>query len=169
MDTPSQAPLFHPNDTRSLARTILTSNWLLIGIALLIAVIIGFTFIPRLLHPVAPLNAPMPSSQAMEQAWGIQITQVAVTADEGMVDLRYKVIDPVKAANFGVDQNSTPMLYSDSSQSTVFVTAEMPHKEVVNAGAIYFLLYHNTNGAIKKQSYISLTLGSVKLDGIPVR
>lgn len=128
-----------------------------------------YWIIPVLAHPYAPENAPVPSSAAIESKYGIRITQIAVTADGGMVDFRYVVLDPDKAHDFAVDPASTPQLYPLGNNVIVSVTAAMPHKDVMQVGSTFFLLYHNTQGAIKSHSYVNLVLGDIKLNRIPVR
>jgi hypothetical protein len=117
----------------------------------------------------APENAPMPVSAAIEDRYGIRISQVAVTADGGMVDLRYVLVDPNKAANFGEDAQSTPVLVPEGGKVVVSETALMPHKETLHPGVTYFLLYHNAAGSIKTQTYVTIELGDLRLEHVPVR
>jgi hypothetical protein len=125
--------------------------------------------LPRLLYPAAPENAPMPVSSAIEAKWGIRITQVAISADGGMVDFRYIILDPNKAQNFAEDAQSTPTLHPDGNRTVVFQTAKMPHKNQLQPGATYFLLYENAAGAVKAQSYLTVQLGDISLAHVPVR
>jgi hypothetical protein len=114
-------------------------------------------------------NVPMPVSAAIEDKYGVRISQVAVTADGGMVDLRYVLLDPNKAASFGDDEASTPVLVPQGGKVVVSKTALMPHKDTLHAGVTYFLLYHNAAGAIKPQTYVNIELGDLRLDNVPVR
>jgi hypothetical protein len=138
-------------------------------LAMVIVLLDGAFFLPRLLHPPAPLDAPMPSSAAIEETWGIRITRVALTADNGMVDLRYQVLDPRKAEGLGADPESTPRLVSEAASGVVAQTAPMPHKDTLQIGKTYFLLYHNQSGAIRARSYVTLELGGLRLGHVPVR
>ncbi len=169
MENSVHAPVFHPANAKAHLQKFVASSWFLLVSGIIILIAAAAIFLPRLLHPAAPENAPAPTSAAIEEQWGVRITQIAVTADEGMVDLRYMVLDPTKALNFGVDEQSTPTLIPADNPTTVSVTAAMPHKDTLTPGVVYFLLYHNSNGAIKKQTYISLKIGDLELDNFPVR
>jgi hypothetical protein len=128
-----------------------------------------YWLIPTLIHPAAPENATLPVSSDIEAQYGIRISRVAVTADGGMVDVRYVVLDPEKAHDFAIDAGSTPILYAQTGNITISETAPMPHKDVLHAGTTYFLLYHNTTASIKPRSYIKMVLGKFKLESVPVR
>ena len=141
----------------------------IIILVLLPLAVLASWIVPYLLHPVAPENAAMPISSAIEDKYGIRISQVAVTADGGMIDFRYQVTDPVKAANFALDPASTPVLYAGGSNVAVNQTSPMSHKELLHVGTTYFLLYKNASGSIAPRTYISIVLGDLKLDGVPVR
>ncbi len=167
MNQISRAPLY-PFNFKSPFKNIVSSIWFL---ALAVVLLLGVTLsvvLPHFIQRTAPESAPMPLSSAIEQRWGIRITMVAATADGGMVDLRYQVLDPDKAQSVGVDATSTPKLISHD-QSVVAETAPMPHKEILHAGETYFLLYHNAMGAIKAQRYITISLGDLHLENVPVR
>ena len=125
---------------------ITSKGWLLPLVILLVSLI--YWTLPYLDNPVAPENAPMPSNTAIEEKYGIRITRVAVTADVGMVDLRYVVLDPNKAQFVGTSAATTPLLYPQTGKIVVSETAPMPHKEVLHAGITYFLLYHDKLGSI---------------------
>ena len=146
----------------------LNSMGWLIPLVILLASLVYWA-IPFLNNPVAPENAPMPANTAIEEKYGIRITRVAVTADGGMVDLRYVILDPNKAQFVGTSPQTTPKLYPQTGKIVVSETAPMPHKEVLHAGITYFLLYHDTLGSIKSQSYITVMVGQLKLERVPVR
>ena len=140
------------------------------GLPILIIVIgLILYFLPRLSSQAAPENAPVPLSAGIEAQYGIRISQVAVTADGGMVDFRYVVTDPDKAASFALDATSTPLLVAQGSKVVVSETSPMSHKQALHAGTTYFLLYRNAGGSIKPQSYITVSLGKLKLERVPVR
>ena len=144
----------------------------ILGWALPILIVLAgllYWVIPQLAHPSAPKNAPMPVSATIEEKYGIRITQVAVTADGGLIDLRYVVIDPDKARSFAADADTTPQILPQSGSVALTDTAPMSHKELLHAGTTYFLLYHDNAGTVKPGNYITVVLGSIKLEHVPVR
>ncbi len=142
-------------------------GWVLPGLIILAGLL--YWALPKLLNPPAAENAPMPQSAAFEERWGIRITQVAVTADGGMVDLRYVILDSSKAQQIGVDTTTTPKLIPEDNKTTVFQTARMSHKNEPQAGTTYFLLYENAGGAVKAHSFITIQLGDLTINHVPVR
>jgi hypothetical protein len=114
----------------------------------------------------------LPQSTSIEERWGIRVSMVGVTADGGLIDFRYVVVDPNKALDWMADIKNVPTLVVENSGAEkapqVNVAALMPHKQDFHAGRTYFLLYRNTRGAIKPGSKISVVIGDLKLEGVPV-
>ncbi|HEX2911227.1 MAG TPA: hypothetical protein VH186_10495 [Chloroflexia bacterium] len=112
----------------------------------------------------------MPTSAAIEAKWGIRISQIGVTADGGLIDFRFVVLDSEKATNMMKDVNNLPVLIASDSGKTVNSAALMPTKHDLNAGQTYFLLYRNTQGAIKHDTTISVVFqDDLRLDNAIVR
>jgi hypothetical protein len=103
-----------------------------------------------------PMSVKMPANPAIEEKWGIRISQIGVTADGGLVDFRFVVIDPQKAANMMQDEKNLPVLVPTGSSKIVNSASLMTAKHDLNPGQTYFLLYRNTGGAIKHNSYVNV-------------
>ena len=56
----------------------------------------------------------VPRNMAIEQRWGIRVTQVGVTADGGLLDFRYLVLDADKALSMFDDEKTQPQLVTES-------------------------------------------------------
>ena len=110
----------------------------------------------------------VPQSSSIEERWGIRVSQVGVTADGGLIDFRYVVLDPNKALDWQADPKNVPTLMVEGSGAKVNVAALMPHKQDMAAGRTYFMLYRNTKGAIKQGNKISVMIGDLTLEGVPV-
>ena len=78
------------------------------------------------------------------------------------------MLDPNKGQIVGLDPQDTPVIVAED-KTLVAVAAQMPHKENLRAGVTYFLLYQNPHGAIKSQTYVTILMGKVKLEHVPVR
>jgi hypothetical protein len=119
--------------------------------------------------PLVPLTASQvvapPSSPEMEAKWGIRVTQIGVTADGGMLDFRYIVIDPDKAQAIAELQN-VPILIDEQTGTEINSAALMIHRTSLQAGATYFFLYRNTNGAVQRGHTVTVKLGDVKLERV---
>jgi hypothetical protein len=108
----------------------------------------------------------MPTNPAIEAQWGIRITQIGVTADGGLVDFRYLVIDPDKALAMLQDEQALPTLTAEDSGQLVNSAALMAAKHDLAAGRTYFLLYRNTKGAIKRGTPVTVKVGDLRLEHI---
>ncbi len=100
--------------------------------------------------------APVPTSSAIEDKWGIRISQIAVTADGGMVDFRFVILDPAKAFGMMSDTSTMPILATEDSKVYINSAAMMPPRHSLTAGTTYFLLYRNTKGAIKPNTPVTV-------------
>lgn len=108
----------------------------------------------------------MPISQAMEDKYGVRFSFVAVTAGGGMVELRYRVVDAGKAANFGHYTETAPMLISEVTGKVVDVTIMGLHNHRVEPGRTYYVLYRNTGNAIVSHEPLTIVVGDLKLEHV---
>ena len=109
-----------------------------------------------------------PTSASMEQRWGIRFTQIGMSADGGMVDVRYVVLDVDRASALATGVDTTPLLVEESSQRTIFAVAMKAHAHDLHVGGRYYLLYRNTNGLIAPGRRVTITLGGEQLEHVPV-
>jgi hypothetical protein len=108
----------------------------------------------------------MPISPEMEDKFGVRFSFVAVTAQGGMVELRYRVIDAGKAANFGHYTETAPMLISEDTGKVVDVTIMGLHNHRVEQGRTYYVLYRNTEKAIQSHRPVTIAVGDLKLEHV---
>ena len=119
---------------------------------------------PASIKKTVPLN--------IEEQWGVQIVGARLTANGYMIDFRYKVIDPKKAAPI-LDRKNQPHLIDQASQKSVKVQ-NMPkigrlrqNTKTPVAGKIYFMLFPNP-GFIKAQSKVTVVVGDFRAENILV-
>jgi hypothetical protein len=106
----------------------------------------------------------MPVSTEIEEKFGVRFSLLAVTADGGMIELRYRVIDEGRAANFGHFTETAPMLIAEDTGEIVDVTIMGLHNHRVEPGRQYYVLYRNTGGAIESGRPVTIALGDLKLE-----
>jgi hypothetical protein len=116
-------------------------------------------------HPL-PIANVMPINPAIEDRWGVRVSQVGVTADGGLVDFRFVVLNSDKALAMLDDLKNTPVLVVEDSGEIVNSTALMAHKHTLNPGETYFLLYRNTHGAIKSGTPVTVKFGELSLEHV---
>ena len=113
------------------------------------------------------------SMKRLENRWGIQISSLRLSANGNIVDFRYKVLDPDKAAELG-DPEAKPFLVDQASGAKLLVpktpkigplrqTAQKPE-----AGKIYFMLFSNPGKLVKLGSKVTLTVGDFHTENLAV-
>ena len=108
----------------------------------------------------------MPVSPEIEEKFGVRFSLLAVTADGGMIELRYRVIDEGRAANFGHYTETAPLLIAEDTGDVVDVTIMGLHNHRVEPGRQYYVLYRNTSGAIESGRPVTIALGDLKLEHV---
>ena len=139
---------------------------ILLGTLAVVLVVVGVAgFLLRgSLTPHPAQGATAPISPEIEARWGVRVTQIGVTADGGLVDFRYIVLDSDKALEMQKDVSKLPVLVAESSGTLVNSAAAMTAKHDLNVGQTYFLLYRNTNGAIKSGTPVTVKFGDMALE-----
>jgi hypothetical protein len=99
---------------------------------------------------------------ALEAEFGIRVTLVAVTADGGLVDLRFAVVDQAKASHLLHDSASMPALFVERSGRLLTASHPLAHKMTIVDGASYFLFYANSGGAIQDGTAVSVVIDDVR-------
>lgn len=105
------------------------------------------------------------SNDMLEQEYGIRVTLVAVTAAGGLVDVRYKIVDPEKAAKL-VDEEEggiMPMVYVGDGDVMLMADMHMREQRLV-AGRVYYSLIPNTQNVVKRGTVVTVVFGDVALE-----
>lgn len=116
----------------------------------------------------AKANPRVAAPSELETQYGIQITQIGLTASDGLVDVRFKILDATKARKLlGVPANA-PLLISGNNPPL-----SPPHHSMHGAkfgdGLVYFILYPNVRGAIKHGAEVTVAMGDVRLGPVIVQ
>lgn len=142
-----------------------------LGLAVLIIAAIGVLSLLRAqqAQPLVPPNYVLPKSPEIEEKFGVRFTFVAATADEGFVDLRYRVVNTGKARNFGHYTETSPMIINEESGAIVDITRMGLHNHRVEPGRIYYVLFRNTGGAVQRGDRVTIAVGDLKLEHVIVQ
>jgi hypothetical protein len=114
-------------------------------------------------------GGPVPLNPAIEAKWGIRVSQVAVTADGGLVDFRFIVLDPDKASEMMSNVDNLPVLRPDGATGIINSAAQMGGHPSLRPGQTYFLLYRNAAGAIRPGTSLSVLFGDLTIDNVIAR
>ncbi len=132
--------------------------------------LIGAVLVLALPHGQHLAAAPVPTNPQIEARYGVRVTQVASTADGGMVDFRFIVLDPDKALAWMNDINQYPVMRTEDSGIMIVSTADMSMVgHSLNAGQTYFLLYRNTGGSVTPGTPVTVSFGDLQINHVVAR
>jgi len=121
-----------------------------------------------------PSEPVLPKQQELIEQWGIEALKVTLSANGYMVDFRYRVIDPKKAAK-AVNRRDQPYLRNLKTGRNSLVPSP------ANIGALrhtggnlqkgkhYFVLFANPGKAIKRGDKVNLVMGGYALENVTVQ
>lgn len=128
-----------------------------------------------LLVPGCALFGPEKKSTEEEIAeqFGIEITSIRMTAAGYMVDFRYRVLDPGKAADL-FERQTKPYLIDQASGKVLSVptTAKVgPLRTSDNPqqGRIYWMFFGNTRGLVQSGSKVTVVIGDFRMEDLVVQ
>ena len=123
-----------------------------------------------------------------EEDWGIKVIGVSLTAGGGMIDVRYQVTDPEKAAAAlgGSVDHSHGSISAESLQNAPLLVDEETGYAVMEAnlhqmggvrrerqspdvGKTYFILFANTGGLVEPGDEVSLAASDLRLEHLEVQ
>lgn len=118
---------------------------------------------------VAPSEPVVLSAPAFVAKTGVEVAQVAVTGGGGLVDLRYRVVDP-DTANAVHERQNPPGLVDEASGAPVWqLVMGHTHKGQGKPGVTYYLLFYNPDDVVKRGSLVTVQLGGARLQHVRVR
>jgi hypothetical protein len=117
-----------------------------------------------------PTVAPAASAEAapsLEERWGVEVVALRLTGANYMLDFRYKVLDPEKAAELFVHANK-PVLIHHSSGARLEVprpakTGPLRPTNPPQAGRIYFMFFSNP-GVVRPGDEVTVKIGDFEAD-----
>lgn len=132
----------------------------------------GWTYYNRHLLPVPPaVIQPVGdyiSNDQLEAQYGVRVTLISVIAVGGIVDFRYKVVDPAKADILLHNPDNAPVLTAMDSGLTLTPTQMSRHHKQMSMkrGAVPFNFYPNVRNAVKAGTPVSVAFGKIKVEPI---
>jgi hypothetical protein len=128
-------------------------------------------------HPAAAARAAVPaawvrptvSKAGLVDRSGVKITQVAVTGDGGLIDLRYQVIDPDKAATLHNTQKPPAVVDEQTGVVVHDLFMGHSHSDPFAFGETYYLVFDNPGNLVRRGAYVTVLLGDAEVDHVLVR
>ena len=113
-------------------------------------------------------------SASQEQKWGIQVTSLRLSAHGYMVDFRYKVNYPEKAATLS-DPKAKPYLLDQATGVKLFVPKSpkvgplRQSAENLTAGKVYFAMFSNPGKLVKQGNKVTVVVGGFRAENLVVQ
>ncbi len=112
-------------------------------------------------------------TEALEARWGIRIDSLRLTAAGYMLDFRFRVLDPEKAAPL-FDRKYRPVLKDEKSGAVMMVptppkTGALRSVNDPKEGRTYFMFFGNPAHFIAKYSRVTVSIGDFSASGIIVQ
>ncbi len=117
--------------------------------------------VPAYVAPQTPLNA------EMEEKFGVRFTAVVLTGSEGIIELRYQVLDESKSDVLH-DEDTPPAVLIGGRTLDTPALAGHTHDATADAGHSGFVLLANTEHAVQRGDLVSLRVDDLTLDGVVV-
>jgi hypothetical protein len=113
--------------------------------------------------------SPVVSTAGLAARSGVRVVRVALTGGDGLVDLRYQVVDAEKAVS--LHAAATPPLLIDERTGAVVKDVLMGHRETgtPKAGLTYYIIFLNSGAVLAKGSRVTVQLGDARLAHVRVQ
>jgi hypothetical protein len=117
-------------------------------------------------------TAPPDSRAALVSAWGVEVLGIHTSAAGYLLDFRYRVVDPVKAAPI-LDRSVKPFVVAESSGLHLGVPSPPKVGSLRNtgrpeAGRSYFVLFGNPGKLVKPGELVTVVVGDFKVENLKV-
>jgi hypothetical protein len=112
---------------------------------------------------------PAVSTSGLAERSGVRLVRVAVTGDGGLLDLRYQMVDPGKAA--AVHEARTPPAIIDERTGLVLNRLLMGHAHhgQLKPAVSYYLIFENTGNWVHRGSVVTVLLGDAQVEHVVVK
>ena len=146
-------------------------RWVRWAVGLLVLVLAGSTTVVLLrstANPTADVRAGTTAVTAEQMAatYGIDVDLVAVTAQGGLVEFRYQVVDPDKADQMIHDPDLLPTIVVEDTGATLVVATPHHHATTLQLGGTYFFLLANAHNALHRGSLLTLVIGDERVEHV---
>lgn len=112
---------------------------------------------------------PVVDADSLGQRSGVRIISVAVTGGGGLVDLRFRVVDP-DLANALHDEGTPPAVVDEQTGLVVHeLLMNHAHTGAYQTGVTYYLVFENPGNWIHRGGRVSVLLGNAQVEHVGVR
>lgn len=146
-------------------------NKILILAAILIFLsVIGFSVYQSVIQAHSlPRGTSIISQAALEEKYGLRVSLIGVTAAGGLVDVRLKILDGVKARALLGDPKNFPSLFVEQ-RYFLHASEDYRAQEIrFDDGGNLFVMFSNPRNLVKPGTPIMILFGNMALEPIPAK
>lgn len=111
-------------------------------------------------------------SARLAERWGIEVTSIRLTANDHMIDFRYRVLDPAKAQELFVRQNKPALIHQETgkvlSVPETAKTGPLRNSNKPQQGKIYWMFFGNAGSLIKAGDMVTVVIGDFRVEDLVV-
>jgi hypothetical protein len=114
------------------------------------------------------------SAPSIKERWGVEVASLRLTAHDRMIDFRYRVTDPVKAATLGDRRNEAYLL--DQATGTKLNVPSFPKTGSLRqapgqleTGRIYFMFFSNPGHLVKSGGKVTIVIGDFRAENLTIQ
>ena len=109
----------------------------------------------------------------LRRTWGVDIVGVRLLASDWMLEFKYRVVDPDKAALL-LDEHAKPYLVDDASGARMAVPAmenvgELRQHSKPDKNRNYFVIFGNGGKIVPRGGHVTVVIGQFQASGLPVQ
>jgi hypothetical protein len=113
------------------------------------------------------------SAVDLEQQWGIAVASIRLTAQDHMIDYRYRVLDSEKATDL-FKRQIKPYLIHQKTDKVLAVpeTAKLGplrNSNIPQDGRIYWMFFGNANNLVKAGDKVTVVIGEFRVEDLVVQ
>ncbi|HEY7489521.1 MAG TPA: hypothetical protein VIH59_00210 [Candidatus Tectomicrobia bacterium] len=155
--------------TAKKRRKVSWQRFVLVAGCMLLAALVVWMIVAPSPHGGAGQVALARSQVTFEEATGVRLRWIAMTAGGGMIDLRYQVLDPDKALI--VHDKERPPRIIDEATGRILSRPWMAHahKRGQRTAVTYNQLLMNSGGILKRGSQVTVVIGDARLEHVVVQ
>jgi hypothetical protein len=117
---------------------------------------------------------PTAEAEAMDMAaqWGIEVTSVRLTANNYMIDYRYRVLDADKATDL-FKREIKPYLIHQKTEKVLAVPATakvgpLRNSNIPQEGKIYWMFFGNAGDLVQTGDKVTVVIGDFRVENLVV-
>ncbi|MCU1280186.1 MAG: putative transrane protein [bacterium] len=104
--------------------------------------------------------------------WGIDVVGIRRVSSGLMLRFDYRVVDPARAAAVS-DKKAKPYVIDEATGTALAVPAmenigELRQVAPLQPERTYFIIFGNPGGLVKKGGHVTLVVGNLRAEGLPV-